>query len=118
MSYLRRNDSMGQITRERAVTMFSKLRVWDTAQNNGVLIYLLLAERAIEIVADRGMNTHVSAQTWQEIVTRMSGAFQDGDFETGLTRALDEVCALLKQHFPLAGGESNPNELPDDVLLG
>jgi hypothetical protein len=118
MSYLRRNSSTRQITRERAVTMFSKLRVWDTAQNNGVLIYLLLAERAIEIVADRGLSAHVSPQAWQEIVARMSGAFKAGDFEAGLTQALEEVTAQLVQHFALSSGETNLNELPDDVLLG
>ena len=103
---------------ERAVAMFSKLGVWDTAQNNGVLIYLLLAERAIEIVADRGLNAHVNPQEWKEIVGRMSTAFRDGRFEDGLTQALEEVSALLVQHFPLEEGADNPNELPDEPVLG
>lgn len=113
-SYLRR----GATARERAVTMFGKLRVWETEHNNGVLIYLLLAERAIEIVADRGLNRHVTPAEWQAIVARMGSAFRDGRFEDGLTQALEEVSALLVEHFPLAAGEVNPNELPDEPVLG
>ena len=104
--------------RERAVSMFGKLRLWDTAHNNGVLIYLLLAEHAIEIVADRGLNARVSAGEWAALVQRMGGAFREGRFEDGLTLALGEVSALLVQHFPLAPGEVNPNELPDQPVLG
>jgi uncharacterized membrane protein len=108
----------GARARERAVALFGKLRVWDTEQNNGVLIYLLLAEHAIEIVADRGLNRHVGPQDWQAIVQRMGSAFRDGRFEDGLTQALEEVSALLVQHFPAAQGAANPNELPDEPLLG
>ena len=81
--------------RQRAVTMFGKLRIWDTEHNNGVLIYLLLAEHAIEIVADRGLNARVSAAEWAELVARMGSAFREGRFEDGLTQALEEVSALL-----------------------
>lgn len=112
-SYLRRNAPMSQIVRARAVMMFSKLRVWDTAQNNGVLIYLLLAEHAIELVADRGLNDKVPPAQWQAMVDRMREAFRAGRFEDGLTQALEEVSALLVQHFPQDGGKGNPNELPD-----
>jgi uncharacterized membrane protein len=112
-SYLWRDAPMRQITRQRALAMFSKLRVWDTANNNGVLIYLLLAEHAIEIVADRGLNDVVEPQVWQAMVSRMRDAFQHGHFEDGLTQALEEVSALLVKHFPLAVGQHNPNELPD-----
>jgi uncharacterized membrane protein len=104
--------------RERAVAIFGKLRVWDTEQNNGVLVYLLLAERAIEIVADRGLNRHVSPQQWAAVVGRMGGAFKEGRFEDGLTQALEEVSALLVQHFPVEPGAVNPNELPDEPVLG
>jgi uncharacterized membrane protein len=104
--------------RERAITMFGKLGVWDTEHNNGVLIYLLLAERAIEIVADRGLSRRVADAHWQEIVQRMSGAFRDGRFEEGLRQAVEEVTALLALHFPLADGAVNPNELPDQPVLG
>ncbi len=112
-SYLRHNAPMPQIVRARAVMMFSKLRVWDTAQNNGVLIYLLLAEHAIELVADRGLNDKVPPAQWQAMVDRMREAFRAGRFEDGLTQALEEVSALLVQHFPLAPGAPDTNELPD-----
>jgi uncharacterized membrane protein len=104
--------------RERAVAMFGKLRVWDTEQNNGVLIYLLLAEHAIEIVADRGLAQKVDPGTWQAIVQHMREAFRQGRFEDGLTQALEEVSALLVEHFPLAPGAADRNELPDEPVLG
>jgi uncharacterized membrane protein len=114
LSYLRRNAT----AHERAVTMFGKLRVWDTANNNGVLIYLLLAEHAIEIVADRGLNDRVSAEQWRSLVAGMAAAFKAGRFEEGLNEAVDAVGALLVQHFPLRDGETNPNELPDAPFVG
>ena len=109
LSYLWR----GATARERAVTMFGKLRVWDTEHNNGVLIYLLLAEHRIEIVADRGLNQRVSPSQWQEVMERMRASFRQGQFEAGLNDAIDAVDALLVQHFPLAPGQVNPNELSD-----
>lgn len=108
----------GAPARERAVAMFGKLRVWDTEQNNGVLIYLLLAEHAIEIVADRGLNRHVAPAQWQAMVARMSAAFQERRFEDGLTQALAEVSALLVEHFPLPDGAAQDNELPDEPVIG
>ncbi|HET6598895.1 MAG TPA: TPM domain-containing protein [Burkholderiaceae bacterium] len=113
LSYLRRQAT----PRERAVAMFGKLRVWDTENNNGVLIYLLLAEHAIEIVADRGLNRHVDATQWQEIAEAMRSAFREGQFEAGLNHAIDAVDAMLRQHFALAPGEVNPNELPDTPFV-
>jgi uncharacterized membrane protein len=109
LSYLRR----GATVRERAVMMFGKLRVWDTEHNNGVLIYLLLAEHAIEIVADRGVAKHVDAAHWQRITALMSEAFKAGQFEAGLNQAVDAVDVLLAQHFALLPGAANTNELPD-----
>lgn len=106
-----------QVARQRALDLFSQLRVWDTAANNGVLIYLLLAEHHIEIVADRGLNERVEPDVWQTLVTRMSGAFKQAQFEEGLTQALSEVSALLVEHFPLRANEANPNELPDAPIL-
>jgi len=113
LSYIRREARV----RERAVMMFGKLRVWDTEHNNGVLIYLLLAEHAIEIVADRGLARHVDAAQWQRITETMSSAFKAGDFETGLNQAIAAVDQLLEAHYPLAPGEANPNELPDAPYL-
>ena len=113
LSYLRR----GATPRERAVAMFAKLGVWDTERNNGVLIYLLLAERAIEIVADRGLNSVAGAAEWQEIAASMQSAFQAGDFEAGLLRAVDAVDALVVRHFPARPGDVDVNELPDAPLF-
>jgi len=113
LSYLWRDAP----ARERAIMLFGKLRVWDTEHNNGVLIYLLLAEHAIEIVADRGLARHVDAAQWQRIAATMSAAFQAGQFEAGLNQAIDAVDALLVQHFALAPDEANPNELPDAPYL-
>lgn len=103
--------------RDRAVTLFGKLRVWDTESNNGVLIYLLLAEHSIEIVADRGLNARVSAAQWQAIIDGLRTALRAGAFEQGLSDAVAAVDELLQQHFPLAAGQLNPNELPDAVIL-
>lgn len=113
-SYIRRDAP----ARQRAVTQFGKLRVWDTAGNNGVLIYLLLAEHAIEIVADRGIDTHVDAAEWQAMARRMGQAFSEGRFEDGVTLALEEVSALLVAHFPAGdGGARHSNELPNAPVV-
>jgi uncharacterized membrane protein len=114
LSYLRR----GATPRERAIAMFGKLRVWDTENNNGVLIYVLLAEHSIEVVADRGLHRHVPRAHWQSMVGGMSGSFKAGQFEQGLNDAIDAVDNLLVKHFPLGEGEANPNELPDTAYLG
>ncbi len=121
MSYLWRMDkhvTMAQLVHQRAVMMFSKLRIWDTEHNNGVLIYLQLAERAIEIVADRGLNQHVGPEEWQAMTKRMSSAFADGRFEDGLTQALGEVTAVLVRHFPVVENPGGSDGLPDEPVLG
>ena len=122
LSYVTRLDrhvSLKNIVRERAVMQFGKLQVWDTAQNNGVLIYLLLAEHAIEIVADRGLSLHVSSQQWQQLVARMAATFQQKRFEEGLGLALEEVTTLLVAYFPASqDGSEQINELPDAPFLG
>jgi uncharacterized membrane protein len=112
LGYLRRGAS----ARERAVAMFGKLRVWDTEHTNGVLVYGLLAEHAIEIVADRGIDARVDPGAWTEIAVQMREPFRGGDFAAGLDRAIDAVDALLVRHFPRAGAAAAadyPNELPD-----
>ena len=113
LSYLRQ----GLSARDRAITLFGKLRVWDTEHNNGVLIYLLLAERAIEIVADRGLDRRVPPAEWQALIAPMRQAFQAGRFEDGLNQAIDALNAKLLQHFALAPGQTNPNELPDRATV-
>jgi uncharacterized membrane protein len=104
--------------RDRAVMMFGKLRVYDTAHNNGVLIYLLFAEQHVEIVADRGLNPHVSRAQWQAIVDKLRPMLRDGRFEEGLNLAIDEIEAVLDRHFPLAPGQANPDELPNRPWVG
>ena len=113
LSYLWRHAP----ARERAVMLFGKLRVWDTEHNNGVLIYLLLAEHAIEIVADRGINACVDDADWAAMAQRMGAAFREGRFEDGLTQALEEMSALLVEHFPLGANEPDVNELPDEPVV-
>ena len=113
LSYLWRDAT----PRQRAITMFGKLGVWDTEYNNGVLIYLLLAEHAIEIVADRGLTRHVPQGQWDALVADMRDAFRAKRFEEGLAQAIDEVHTLLLLHYPLAAGQANPNELPDRADL-
>ncbi|HEV8690581.1 MAG TPA: TPM domain-containing protein [Ideonella sp.] len=109
LSYLWRDAS----PRDRALAVFGKQRVWDTEANNGVLIYLLLAEHAIELVVDRGLAHQVDEARWRAIVDGLSASLRAGQFEQGLAQAIDEVDALLRLHFPLADGLPNPNELPD-----
>lgn len=117
-SYLWRKAATHDIIRQRALALFGKLRVWDTEYNNGVLVYLLLAERAIEIVADRGIDRYLSPQDWQATIAHMRAAFREGRLEDGLTQALEEISAALEQHFPPAPGATNHNELPDAPVLG
>lgn len=117
-SYLLRASDINSLIRERALSQFGKLRVWDTAHNNGVLIYLLLAEHAIELVADRGINQHVSTQAWREVVQHLGTALKAGNFEQGLGQAIDAVTAVLVQHFPIAPGMLKVNALPDQPSLG
>jgi uncharacterized membrane protein len=104
------------VVRERALGWFGRLGVWDTELNNGVLIYLLLAEHAIEIVADRALARCVSSEEWQAMVDRLGRRLHEGAFEDGLTEALEEVSALLVRHFPQTGETHDANELPDAVV--
>lgn len=108
----------GLPARARALTLFGKLGVWDTEHNNGVLVYLLLADHAIEIVADRGLSRRVPQEHWDRVMSDMQDAFRQGRFEAGLAEAVDRVDEMLRRHFPLAPGQHNPNELPDRPQLG
>jgi hypothetical protein len=115
---LGRANSLQSLVRQRAVMMFGKLRVWDTEHNNGVLIYVLLAEHAIEIVADRGLKRHVDDSHWQSVVQHMAQAFRDKRYEDGLTQALEETSAVLVANFARTDAmPPYPNELPDTPLL-
>jgi uncharacterized membrane protein len=112
-SYIRRDATV----RDRALTLFGKLHIWDTAQNNGVLIYLLMAEQAIEIVADRGLNSHVNAETWVTITAALSQALASQQAEAGLSEAVSAVSTLLCTYFPAEPGLEKTNQLPDTPLL-
>ena len=117
---LDRTNTLAALTRQRAVMVFGKLRVWDTEHNNGVLIYLLLAEHAIEIVADRGLSKHVGTAHWEGVVAQMSTAFKAGRYENGLTEAIAATSAVLVQYFAVDGspsGPANPDELPNTPML-
>ncbi|WP_114970718.1 TPM domain-containing protein [Rhodoferax ferrireducens] len=105
----------GQSARERAIEVFSKLRVWDTQYNNGLLIYVLLADRAVEIVADRGIDAKVSSQEWNKICQQMETAFRQSNYEGGVLSGVQAVTQHLVAHFPAYG--HNGNELPDKPVL-
>jgi uncharacterized membrane protein len=109
MSYLWRSLP----PRARALMVFSKLRVWDTEYNNGVLIYVNLADHAVEIVADRGLARAVAQSEWDALCGAMRTRFKGGDFEGGALAGVYAVAQLLAQHFPLAAGSANPNEMAD-----
>ncbi len=105
----------GASGRERAVEVFSNLRVWDTEHNSGVLIYLLLADRDIEIVADRGIAERVGQGDWDAVAQTMEAAFRQGDFEHGALAGIARVSALLAANFPPSG--HNPDELANRPLI-
>lgn len=105
----------GQSARERAIEVFSQLRVWDTEHNNGVLIYLLLADRDVEIVADRGVHAKLGQTTWEEVCREMEAAFRQGRFEEGVIAGIRSVGAHLARHYPHVGEKTN--ELPDQPVL-
>ena len=110
-SYLRR----GAAARERAVMLFSKLRIWDTERNTGVLLYVLQADKAIEIVADRGIAARVPQAAWNAICTDLGRSFRQGNAEAGVVAALGRIHDLLAAHFTAL--DANPNELPDQPVV-
>ncbi len=105
----------GQTARQRAIEVFSQLRVWDTEHNNGVLIYLLLADRDVEIVADRGVHAKLGQATWEAVCQEMEAAFRQGKFEEGVIAGIRSVGAHLARHYPQVGTKTN--ELPDRPVL-
>ncbi|TGD72278.1 hypothetical protein E4634_15030 [Mangrovimicrobium sediminis] len=105
----------GVSARQRAVEAFASLHTWDTEANNGVLIYLLLAERDIEIVADRGYNGLVSAQQWEAVCREMEAAFARSEFEAGALLGIRRISALIAEHFPPR--DDDRDELPNRPTL-
>ena len=104
-----------QTARERALDVFSQLRIWDTEHNNGLLVYLLLADRAVEIVADRGIHAKVGTPEWEQVCRSMEAAFRQTDYAGGVVGGIRAVAAHLSRHFPMDGGDGN--ELPDQPLV-
>ena len=103
----------GVDARTRAGEAFAALRVWDTAANNGVLLYVLLADHAIEIVADRGLAGRVDEAQWRAICARMEERFRAGDHEGGAIAGIEAVSGLLATHFPQDGTQPDEDELPN-----
>ena len=106
----------GRTAHERALEHFARLRIWDTEDNAGVLVYLLLADRRVEIVADRGIHARVGGTAWETICGAMQREFAAGRFEAGVLSGLASVSDLLATHFPANEG-SNPNEQPDAPVV-
>ena len=114
--HLRQRVTLPELVRQRALMMFAKLRVWDTEHNKGVLIYVLLAEHAIEIVADRGIAARVDPAEWQALCLCIREHFVAGAFEAGAIAAVERANALLAAQFP-ADPDDNPDELPDRPVV-
>jgi uncharacterized membrane protein len=104
----------GKTPRARALELFGRLGVWDTEQNNGVLIYLLLADHDVEIVADRGIHGYVGTQGWEAICHGMEIAFRQGQFEEGVLVGIKEISEVLQKNFP--AGAADKNELSNVPL--
>jgi uncharacterized membrane protein len=104
-----------ELTHERAIEVFSLLRVWDTEDNNGVLIYLLLADHKVEITADRNINKVVGKAEWQRICTHMETDFRAGRFGDGVIKGIEEISSLLEKHFPI--GDNDKNELSNKPVI-
>jgi len=105
----------GQSARDRAVEVFSHLRVWDTEHNNGVLIYLLLADHDVEIVADRGVHARVGAEGWEKVCRDMEALFRAGQFQEGVLHGVRAVGTHLTRHYPAQG--KGRNELDDRPVV-
>ncbi len=105
----------GLTPRQRALDVFSRLRVWDTEENSGVLIYLQLVDRDIEIVADRGISAKVRQEEWDAICHRMEQAYRERRFEEGTLAGVREITELLARHFPPR--VPNRDELPDQPVV-
>ncbi|KAA0218927.1 MAG: hypothetical protein DWB43_08030 [Lautropia sp.] len=105
----------GRTPRDRALEAFGALRVWDTAANNGVLLYVLWADRAVEIVADRAAAAAIAPPRWHEVCELLAAAYREGDFERGTIAAIERIHRLLVEAFPSAAGGANA--LPDRPVI-
>lgn len=107
----------GVSPRDRALHAFARLHVWNTAANNGVLVYLQLADHRIEIVADRGFDHLVSAEQWRGICQLMEERLAAGEAEGAVTEGVEAITELLVAHFPQRPGEADEDELPDEPVI-
>jgi len=105
----------GRSARQRAAELFSRLGIWDTEANSGLLIYVQLVDRQVEILADRGIAAKVPQEEWDAICRSMEAAFRSGDYRSGALSAIRRAGQLLNAHFP--AGKEKPNELPDQPLV-
>lgn len=105
----------GLTSRQRASELFAQLNVWDTTERTGVLVYVMLADHTVEILADRGISAVIEPATWQAICESMVAAFREGRFEAGSIRGIEAIAALLARHFP--ANSDNANELPDRPVM-
>lgn len=105
----------GQTPRERALAVFAEQGIWDTEHNDGVLIYLLLADHAVEIIADRGVSAKVSADEWRAICRDMESEFKAGYYQAGVVRGIEAATWLLIKHYPARTADIN--ELPDRPVV-
>lgn len=103
--------------RQRAIQWFSDLRVWDTEENSGILLYLLLSERKIEIVADRGITKLVKQTEWDRICTQLQTQLSADHIHEGLHQTLQDFGNLLRQHYPIQDPNSNPDELSNELIF-
>jgi len=112
-SYLKRDAPV----RERAEMLFAKLRVWDTNERNGVLLYVELADHGIEIVADRGIAARVPDEQWRAICSDVAQRFAAREFEGGVSAGVERIGDLLAEHFPAQEGRPNADELPNRPVI-
>ena len=105
----------GVSARDRAIEVFSHLRIWDTEHNSGVLIYLLLADHKVEIVADRGINNQVIPSAWIAICREMENNFRAEKFESGILCGIKAITQLLQQYYPV--NQHKRNEISNDPVI-
>ncbi|HPR07346.1 MAG: TPM domain-containing protein [Zoogloeaceae bacterium] len=105
----------GVSPRQRALDAFATLGIWDTEENTGVLVYIQYADRAVEIVADRGITRHVAPEEWQAICRTLEACFRESDYAKGCAEAVTAIGDLIAAHFPKTDG--NPNELPNRPVI-
>ena len=101
--------------KKRAIELFARLNIWDTEHNNGVLIYLLLADRDVEIVADRGIHQHVGHHGWEAICHEMETMFRQSKFEAGVLHGIEKISGVLERHYPTM--DKRKNEISNKPLI-